>query len=214
MGSYTLESISKIKRRKGWYRCVFVSGGSLDVSEDILVRHSLHDGKLIPWDEYKEIRTESEGARAKEKALRLLSYRARSEKELKSRLRSTGISAKSAGTAIDDLKRLNLIDDEDFALRFTRDLIRRKPAGEFFIKTELQKKGIREAIVRKVLDQVFSEYDQTGLARKSAAQWIRRHPRSPDVEKRNKLSKYLYQRGFPWAVIEEVIGDGSAFEGS
>jgi len=45
------------------------------------------------------------------------------------------------------LKRVGIVNDKEFALRFCRNFIARKPAGEFLLKTELRKRGIKGDII-------------------------------------------------------------------
>lgn len=209
-GPCKIESIKKIRGRKDWFYCNLNNGSYIEVSGSMLLYFELHEGKTLNRDELSDIRKKSEDSLAKFKALRLLSYRARSEKELARKLKEKGVRFTAAKKAVGDMKDLNLIDDEDFSLRFTRDLLRRKPAGRFLLQSELKKKGVAEQVIDRVLDQVFEEFNETELAHDCMVQWIKRHPRVSEFEQRNKLSQYLYQRGFTWAIIEEVLGDERA----
>ncbi|MCP4726081.1 MAG: hypothetical protein GY863_13645 [bacterium] len=200
-----------MKRKIGWYCCTFEPGDELIVSDEIIVRCSLKAGSVLSEKEFSEVRTISQRAAAKDQALRALSFRSRSEKELKQKLYQKGIAPAVSGEVVDDLKRLKFVDDEDFANRFVNDLIKRKPAGELLLRSELFNKGISEKIINKVLDRLFSEIGQADLARKSADKWIATHPRVKKEQIRQKLSQFLYQRGFTWTIIEQVLGDHSAF---
>lgn len=204
---------NRSKQTVHWKNCTFDTGETLKIPEECVLRFGLKKDTTLSEKEFDRIRAEVDVARGKDKLLRLLSYSARSEKELKQRLRKSGIRHDSAQTVIRDLKRLKLVDDEDFARKFVHDLIRRKPAGEFLIKAELRKKGIADSIIEKTVLQEFDETDQVELARKGVQQWISRHQRKPaedSGERRQKIAKFLYQRGFAWSTIDEVIGDGSA----
>lgn len=210
MGNRQIVAVEKLKRRKNWKKCIFDSGESLEVPDEIMVRNALFTGVELSQEKYAELKAGSETVKAKEKALRLLSYRTRSENELNQRMRRAGIYQSTAKVIIKDLKRLHLIDDKEFARKFINDLIRRNPAGEFLLKAELQKRGISNAVIERVIGQTFKEVSQVELARKGAKQWLSRHPRTPSSERRQKVAQYLYQRGFSWSIIDEVVGDNSA----
>ena len=209
-----LGSPAGIKRRKGWRKCTFNTGDILEVPEELVLRKGLSVGASLSEKDYDSLKSECEITRGKEQALRLLAYRARSEQELKQRMRKSGLRRNSAEAVIDGLKRLNLVDDEEFARKFVYDLIRRKPAGEFLIKSELQKKGISESVIVRVIKQAFDEVSPVELARKGMQQWLIRHPqshRAGEVEQRQRIAQFLYKRGFSWSIIDEVVGDSSAF---
>jgi len=211
MRNRLIVAVEKLKRRKNWKKCIFNSGEYLEVPDEIMVRNALSNGVELSEEKFDELKTDSDAVRAKEKALRLLSYRTRSEKELSQSMRRSGIQQSTAEAVIDDLKRLHLIDDEEFARKFINDLIRRKPAGEFLLKAELQKKGISNDVIDRVVDQTFKEVSPVELARKGVQQWLSRHPRTHSNERRQKVAQYLYKRGFSWSIIDEVVGEGSAF---
>ncbi len=212
MREYRLLSIEKVKRKKGWYCCRFESGEELNVSDEIIVKSSLKPGILLSEKEYSDIAAVSQRAAGKDQALRALSIRSRSEKELKQKLYQKGIAPAVSKEVVDDLIRLKFVDDEDFANRFVNDLIKRKPAGELLLRSELFNKGVSEKIINKVLDRLFTEIDQSELAKRSADKWIATHPRVKKEQVRQKLSQFLYQRGFTWNIIEQVLGEHSAFE--
>ncbi|MFC1729282.1 regulatory protein RecX [candidate division KSB1 bacterium] len=209
--SHLIDAMEKIKRRGGWYRCSFEKGGPLDIDQDMLIRHELHVGKTLSGKMYDTLKRESETAHARESALRLLSYRARSRKELIKRLRGKGFQMSIVDSVMNGLKEKGLVDDEEFAKLFVSDLIRRRPAGTFLIKSELQKKGIEGPVIERIIEDTFRKHDPVELAGECARQWLKRHAKTPEPERRKKLSHYLYQRGFSWTIIEDVLGDSSAF---
>lgn len=213
-GKANAEKSSGMRKSPLWRICSFDSGESLKIPEETVLREALFTGMHISESQFEKLKTDSEIARGKEQLLNLLSYRSRSETELKQRLQRSGMNTETSDAIIADLKRLNLVDDEQFAKIFVHDLVQRKPSGEFLIRSELQKKGIEADIINKVIDQEFNEVNQVELAQKGMQQWLSRHPGSGpagSVERHKKIAKFLYQRGFTWSTIEQVIGDSNAF---
>ncbi len=211
MQEYVVVEIKDRNRRKLWKTCLFDSGHSLEIPFELIIKHGLKAGTAIDAELFEMLRSGSEIARGKEHGLRLISYRARSEKELRQRIRQKGMNSAASESVIQDFKRMKLIDDEDFARRFVHDLICRKPAGEFLLRSELLKKGVNKEIIDKVMADTFSENDPVKLARSCMRQWLSRHPRTADKEKRSKIARFLFQRGFSRSVIEEIVGEESAF---
>jgi len=211
MQNYVVVEIKDCKRRKLWKTCLFESGHSLELPFELIVKHGLKTGTAIDAETFEMLKSNSEVSKGKEHGLRLLSYRARSEKELRQRIRQKGMNNAASESIIRDFKRMKLIDDEDFAKRFVHDLISRKPSGEFLVRSELLRKGVHEEIIDKVMAETFSENEPVKLAQTCMRQWLSRHPRTTGKEKRYKITRFLFQRGFSQSVIEEIVGEEGAF---
>lgn len=212
MTEYTVEAIEKIKRRKARYKCKFQNGDSIEINEELYFKKSLSIGVTLSEEQFVSLKREAAENFAREFALRLISIRVRSENELFLRLKNKGFDISVVLPIINNLKEMNLVNDKDFSVRFVNDLLMRKPAGELLLKAELGKKGISKEIIEEVLTSVFQEFDQTELAKNCIEKWSKTHPVTPVNEQRQKLTRFLYQRGFSWTIIQEVTGDISAFE--
>lgn len=143
-------------------------------------------------------------------ALRLLSRRSRSIKEMRERLRKKGISPADVSHCIRWLEERRLLDDEAFARALTRDRIRFSPRSPFLIRTELRKKGVAGPLAPRAIDQVLEEegLQERDLAAQAAQGWVRRQSPatradllaerfSEDREKvRRRLYGFLSRRGF------------------
>ena len=88
---------------------------------------------------------------AKEKALRLLEFRAHSEKELCDKLIRAGANADDLPPIIEFLKEYNFLNDADYARHLARDLQNLKKLGKRRIKDELWSKGIRSEDIEEAL---------------------------------------------------------------
>ena len=210
----TITALDPIPRRKKWRMCVFDSGESAAVPAELVILQSLYIGKRISEEEFKKLASEAELTNGKEAAFRLLAVRSHSEFEMKCKLRQRGIKATIIQAVINDLKRLEFINDEAFAAAFVQNLLQRKPSGKLLIKAELRKNGIQESVIDRVIEKVFSEKNLIEMAESAARKWLASHSTRSEKEQAMRLGRYLYQRGFSWDVIEEVIGANSEFSGS
>lgn len=142
---------------------------------------------------------EKELKRAKEAALRLLKYRARSRKELEDRLRRKSFSPEVISEIINWFEEQNLLNDKEFA----QDWIawrRRKGYGFFKIKKELREKGLEDELINKFLLPEKENFRQRlkELIKK-------RLPRlKNDSFKKRKLFSYFLRRGFSLEEIERA----------
>lgn len=85
---------------------------------------------------------ELSASEAKEKALRLLEFRAHSEKELCDKLVRAGANKEDLPPIIEFLKEYNFLNDREYACHLARDLQNLKKLGKRRIKDELWSKGL------------------------------------------------------------------------
>lgn len=143
-------------------------------------------------------------------ALKFLSFRPRSVKEIKSKLFQysikRGISAKIPDQVLGDLISQNFVNDEDF-VRWWKDQRQSfRPKGLRLIKMELMQKGIDKETIDKVLsediEETTSEYD---LALKVINKKIQYFQNLSREKTKIKIKDLLLRRGFDWEVIYKVI---------
>ncbi|ANQ54084.1 RecX family transcriptional regulator [Thermosipho sp. 1063] len=118
-------------------------------------------------------------------ALRLLKYRARSEMEIKTRLKSKGYSTCEIEEVVLQLKEKGFLDDEKFAYLYAYDSLTLKKKGPFLIRLELQKLGVDEFIIEDALSRVLEEVDVEKIKTEI----------TKNLDER-KAKEYLYRRGF------------------
>lgn len=131
---------------------------------------------------------------------RYLTYRPRSEGEIRQWLRRRGFAHEVAGAAVARLKEQNLSDDLAFA-RFWRDnRLSFRPKSRRLIRKELRDKKVAAEIIEQVTEDIDDEKIAYELG-------CRRMPflarlDYPDFYRR--LSSYLAYRGFDYTVIRHT----------
>lgn len=108
---------------------------------------SLRDGDEIAEEELAALQTAADSVFAYENALRLLSQRAHSEKELYDKLRRKYKSA-AAKQAVEKCKAFGLLNDEQFADLLADELVRRKHFAPKRVENELIARGIDRHIAQ------------------------------------------------------------------
>ena len=97
------------------------------------------------------------------KALRLLSYRPRSIREIKRRLIRTNADTKTINRVIADLIDQNMLNDQEFAKWWVDQRVKFRPRGNYALTRELAQKGID----REIIDSVLLSFDaELELAKK------------------------------------------------
>ena len=149
---------------------------------------------------------------AYQQALRLLSHRLRSEKEIRGRLGDKGYTVEQIDLVIEKLQSENMIRDERFAKSWVESRNEFHPRSHRLLKRELSTKGVEDTIIEAALGQ--SETDEQ-LARQAGEQYSRRLAGLDKPTFTRRLSGFLARRGFSYStihqVVQEIWQDESAF---
>ena len=143
-------------------------------------------------------------AEARAYALKLLSYRSRSVKEMCEKLRNKGFHEDNIKSTIEYFLKIGLMNDEALASDLYRITTDYKSLGKSGIRTFLMKRGINKDLIDKTLTDHSSEIDERA-AREFAVKRmdvLKKYPR--DVIKR-RLWGLLQRRGFSYDVIKRVV---------
>ncbi len=136
------------------------------------------------------------------KALHFLSFRPRSEKELRDYLKKKNADDLIIRKIINSLIENKFLDDKEFAKWFIEQRTTFKPKAVRIIKSELKRKGITEEIIDdSELPAVNDLENAMVLARKR----IGRYKNEDAKKKYEKMVRFLSSRGFDWDTIKEVI---------
>lgn len=155
--------------------------------------------------------------KAKQKAFRLLAVRARSEKELRVKLKEKGFDEAIVGEVAERLRELKFLDDESFAVQWARNLGVDKLFGNRKIALSLREKGIPPPLIEKAIDEVRREVSESD----AIMTWIRKRRTAHDimemgVREKRRLAGSLMGKGFPPDLIfyllnqskEEFVNEG------
>jgi regulatory protein len=183
-------------------------GRELRLSSEVALRAGLRRGMEADEARLATLQEEDLRWRAREAALHLLSFRARSRAELASRLRRREFPPEVVESCVADLAAAGLLDDSAFAEAFVRDGIRGKPRGPRRLASELRAKGVAPEEVSAAIREVLGAEDvsEVELARQAAARW-RPRPGEDPVRARRRLHGYLARRGFGHEAIHEVLAE-------
>ena len=138
----------------------------------------------------------------KERALRLLSVRSRSRSELEQRLLRAGYDAEEVETALIDLERVGLIDDEAFAIQVAESQ-KRKGMGRRAGLNALRVKGVDRALAERVADEVSPE-DEAERALEVAVQRLTKLRGLDPATRRRRLQDFLMRRGYDPATARDA----------
>jgi regulatory protein len=143
--------------------------------------------------------------RGRDKALGLLSKRARTRKQIETALDTLSLEPSIRNGLLSELEQSGLVDDA----RFTREYVKLKAEvrrlGPYRLRHDLQRLGVRRTIVETVLDEVFDDDTQREMAREVALR--RAGPGRIDEKAARRLSGFLQRKGFDFEVVNQVVYD-------
>lgn len=145
-------------------------------------------------------------------SLRFLSYRPRSEKEIKEKLKSKKAESQVIETIVQKLKEQKFLNDEEFTRWWIEQRTKFKPKSLRLIKLELRQKGITNDIIEDQIlilhladkDQLLSEKER---AKKLIENKMERLKGLTKQEVYQKIGPFLARRGFDFDTMHEVIDE-------
>jgi len=180
----------------------------IEIDDVIISELGLYIGKEVTDELIVKIQQKETFARAKNDAIRFLSYRPRSEWEISNKLKNKKFPIFIIEETIYWLKDKDLINDRQFAMIWIKDRITNKPLGKLKIRKELYNKGIDSEIIESTVN-VFFKKDEDEL--ELAYQLIERRKNSLRLKnvqlEPQKIINLLKNRGFSYYVINHIYDD-------
>jgi regulatory protein len=140
-------------------------------------------------------------AKALDYAYKLLSYRQRSEQELKRRLLMKGYAEHEVRETLNRLQELDILDDTAFARTLRIQSEERKHLGRIGAMTYLRRMGIQPDDATEALEG----YDELEVARRLVVRKRRSLGKLTDAANRRKMAGYLQRRGYSSATVRKVL---------
>lgn len=141
---------------------------------------------------------------AREIALRRLSVRARSSKELAQDLARRDVPTEAAAQVLDRFTEVGLIDDAAFAAQWVES--RGSKSGASRLKHELRQRGIADEHIAEAVGSRDDDADLTA-ARALAQRKAPAMGRLDRAVRERRLGAVLARRGFSTAVIRRVLSE-------
>jgi regulatory protein len=160
------------------------------------------EGGELTEEVYQKILHEIVFKRARERAVYWLKCSARTEEELRRKLRDGGYPLAAADYAVELLKKYRYIDDEEYARNFMEVHARGKSRAE--LAALLSRKGIsRECVSQLMQENPVDEEEQIRHILKKR----RFHPEEADQKELSKQIAYLVRKGFSYDAVRRVLSD-------
>lgn len=140
-------------------------------------------------------------------ALKFLSFRSRSEKEVFDHLIKKEDAVVVITQVITKLKEQKFLNDYEFAKQWIESRMRFRPRGSRLIKMELEQKGISKEIIEQIFNFQVPIFNEKEQIQKLIEKKIEKYKGLSRQEVFQKLGGFLARRGFDYDAIKASIDD-------
>ena len=186
----------------GVMRITLLSGQAMTVPKAVFRLHPLKVGESVREETYWQAAAKAEYEMGMQKAVRALTARERTQKELERSLQRSGYREDTIARIVGYLVELRHLDDERYANQLAQNRQRKHSARR--ITHTMQKKGIERSTIDSALGHV-EESAQQELLDDLARKYVRRHPDISTPQERNKAIASLVRRGFDFSSAREAL---------
>lgn len=208
-----ISQVSPQKKKKNRLNIYIDGNYSFGADIETVIKFQLKPGKIISQKTILEIVKKEELTRLFDSSLKFLSYRPRSQKEVKQYIiqkisKKEQLKYREASESsliveiIKKLKKYKYINDLEFAKWWIESRNKSLPKGQRLIKSELIQKGIDREIIDKVLGNLVN---QTELAKQAMNKKIKKWHKLSAIDFKKKTHIYLASRGFDFDTIRETV---------
>lgn len=169
---------------------------------DRLVAAWLKVGMELSAEKIADLQAQDTVEGAYQKALHFISYRPRSEMEIRKRLVEKDIDEPVIEAVLERLKQAQWIDDKQFARTWVENRSAFRPRSHRMLRYELKQKGVEEEHIHQAL---LEAEEEPKLAYEAGKSYARRLAGLDREVFRKRLGGYLSRRGFTYGTIAPVI---------
>lgn len=198
-----IKNIRKLKNGK--YELTLISGDKVITYDEVIIKNNLLYKKDITSKEIDEIEKLNTFYDIYNKAIKHISKKMRSTKEIKEYLEGHDLSSKEEEELINKLKKIGMINDEMYVKAYVSDKIHLSSDGPNKIKNELLKNNIKEEII----DEELSKIDEEELINK-VKRIINKKVRTSKTSSyntRQKIYLELTNLGYSKELIDKCYND-------
>jgi regulatory protein len=200
----TMSKITALRagRGRGKRINIFLDGRfAFSLEAEVAVKEGLQVEQELSSGEIQKLSRTDDLQRCFSAATRYISYRPRSEPELRERLSRRGFDNDSIEKTLSRLREQGLVDDTAFAQFWTENRDYFSPRSQRLTRLELRRKGVAEEII----DSVVNSIDDEDSAYRAGLKKARSLSHSDYQKFRHRMSNHLKRRGFNYGVINHTV---------
>ena len=188
--------ITKLEKKKRLYLMELDNQQTSYITEDTIVRFMLSRDKVISKEELTEIQDFAQFSYGKNLALYHLSFKARTEKEVREYLKKYDLDEKITSQVIANLKEDNWINDRQYSYSIINANQSSGDKGPYVLAQKLSQKGIAKATIEDVL----KDFDFSEVAQRVAEKLLKKYTgKLPARALQDKIIQNLTNKGFSYS---------------
>lgn len=160
----------------------------------------LHVGQELSDEKIAALQAEDAQEVAFQKAVNFLSYRDRTEAEVRKHLQERGIGEENVERVMERLQGSRLVDDQRFVQTWIENRNEFRPRSRKALAYELRQKGIADEEIQEALEN----HDEDAMAYQAAVKQASKLANLDWQEFRQKMYAHLARRGFTYEVSSQV----------
>ena len=194
-----------VKKGKKDVTIHFYDDKFLILALEVFLKSGLKKGDELSDDRFSFFIEQNKLFHIKQKAFRLLGRRQHATSELRRKLWQRDYEQKLIDEVIDELRKNGYLNDGEFIREFVAEKSKSKKWSSNKIKSELLRKGIDQKLIELSFEQTpkSDEFENAfSLGQKKYNTLIKRTEDKRELLQ--KLSTYLYSKGFDYELIRQV----------
>lgn len=193
--------ILKIKKEGQHYLIYLSDEETLALKESVFVRHNLYKGKDLDEEDVAAIAFDSARQEGIDLALKKLTNR-KTEQEIRELLIDAKLSEQVIDEVVAYLSEYGFLDDEAYALLFSRDKRNINGYGPVKIAYALRRKGIDDECIARGLEEYTTDSEKELIQSIVEKKYLRDGELNKTWE---KIVRFLLSRGFHYDPIKDVL---------
>lgn len=202
-----MKKITKIeyqKKNKERFNIYLDGEYAFAIDMNILIKYSLKKDMLLDDDVIDDILKSEEKISVYYYGLSVLSRAAKSEYELRLKMKDKGFDSRLIDNAINRLKEQKYIDDGRYCEMYINDKINISKYGVLKIKEALYYKGIDKEIIEEKIKSISMEEERERAFIFGQKKLF--SIKEDDTRKKGiKLSNYLIGKGFEYEIVKKTV---------
>lgn len=178
---------------------VIIDGEEYILHSDIIVKYGLSTGGEIEKQKLNEVVNESDIVIASNLAMKYVSTKLVTSKQLKDYLRSKGYASNVVSKVVEKCNEYGVINDQNFASSYIN--IKQNNLSKRAIENKLMQKGISKEISLEYLQ----DFDDSNVAITVAEKFMKN--KEYTEENITKLIRHLSYKGFDYEIINKTLNN-------
>lgn len=145
----------------------------------------------------------------REYALKLITFRDRTQKELRDKLNQKGYDENTVEDVIAFLEEYGYINDFKYSQHFINDCVNLKKWGKIRIRSELLKRGVKRDVFESILEEAFLDGSDDTLINQIKTRF--KNSDLGNIKERIRIFNFFLRRGYCAEEIKGALNKACSF---